>query len=179
MKLPCKAEKTLKKVCAKKGDARYFIQNPHLDAEKKILWATNGHIAARIPVETSETDVSGSISLEAITYAATIAAAGKTIPEIAANGSLDVGETSFKRPDGKFPDAEKIYQENLKRETKTVISIDAQLLHDLAAALSKKGKAGGVTLEIGGEKDAVLVISNDNSKAHGILMPVRNPINRD
>ena len=35
------------------------------------------------------------------------------------------------------------------------------------------------TLKIGGEKDAVLVISNDNSKAHGILMPVRNPINRD
>ena len=178
MKLPCKAEKTLKKVCAKKGDARYFIQNPHLDAEKKILWATNGHIAARIPVETSETDVSGSISLEAITYAATIAAAGKTIPEIAANGSLDIGETSFTRPDGKFPDAEKIYQENLVRETKAIISIDAKLLHDLAAALSKKGKAGGVTLEIGGEGDAVLVISNDNSEARGILMPMRNPIRR-
>ena len=178
MKLPCKAEKTLKKVCAKKGDARYFIQNPHLDAEKKILWATNGHIAVRIPVETSETDVSGSISLEAITYAATIAAAGKTIPEIAANGSLDIGETSFTRPDGKFPDAEKIYQENLVRETKAIISIDAKLLHDLAAALSKKGKAGGVTLEIGGEGDAVLVISNDNSEARGILMPMRNPIRR-
>jgi len=178
VKLPCKAEKTLKKVCAKKGDARYFIQNPHLDAEKKILWATNGHIAVRIPVETSETDVSGSISLEAITYAATIAAAGKTIPEIAANGSLDIGETSFTRPDGKFPDAEKIYQENLVRETKAIISIDAKLLHDLAAALSKKGKAGGVTLEIGGEGDAVLVISNDNSEARGILMPMRNPIRR-
>ena len=178
MKVPCKAEKTLKKVCAKKGDARYFIQNPHLDAEKSILWATNGHIAARIPVETSETDVSGSISLEAITYAATIAAAGKTIPEIAANGSLDIGETSFTRPDGKFPDAEKIYQENLVRETKAIISIDAKLLHDLAAALSKKGKAGGVTLEIGGEGDAVLVISNDNSEARGILMPMRNPIRR-
>jgi len=178
MKVPCKAEKTLKKVCAKKGDARYFIQNPHLDAKKSILWATNGHIAARIPVETLETDVSGSISLESITYAATIAAAGKTIPEIAANGSLDIGETSFTRPDGKFPDAEKIYQENLVRETKAIISIDAKLLHDLAAALSKKGKAGGVTLEIGGEGDAVLVISNDNSEARGILMPMRNPIRR-
>ena len=178
MKLPCKAEKTLKKVCSKKTDKRYFLHNPHLDAEKKILWATNGHIAARIPVETSETDVSGSISLEAITYAATIAAAGKTIPEIAANGSLDIGETSFTRPDGKFPDAEKIYQENLVRETKAIISIDAKLLHDLAAALSKKGKAGGVTLEIGGEGDAVLVISNDNSEARGILMPMRNPIRR-
>ena len=91
---------------------------------------------------------------------------------------LDIGETSFTRPDGKFPDAEKIYQENLVRETKAIISIDAKLLHDLAAALSKKGKAGGVTLEIGGEGDAVLVISNDNSEARGILMPMRNPIRR-
>ena len=179
MKVPSKVEKTLKKVCAKKTDPRHFLRNPHLDAEKNILWATNGHIAARIPVETADTDVSGSISLESITYAATIAAAGKTTPEIAANGSLDVGETSFERPDGKCPDAEALYQQNIVRETKAIISIDAQLLHDLAAALSKKGKADGVTLEIGGEGDAVLVISNDNSEARGILMPMRNPIHRD
>ena len=178
MKVPCKAEKTLKKVCAKKGDARYFIQNPHLDAEKSILWATNGHIAARIPVETLETDVSGSISLESITYAATIASAGKTIPEIAANGSLDIGETSFTRPEGKFPNAEKIYQEAVSKEPQIKISFNAGLLHDLAAALSNKGKADGVTLHINGPEEAILVISSDNPKSTGIIMPLRNPASK-
>ena len=173
MKLPCKAEKTLKKVCAKKGDARYFIQNPHLDAEKKILWATNGHILSRVPVETSDTDTTGYISLEAIKYAAAVSKATKSASEISANGGLDIGGTSFERPEHKFPAVDQIYDETVAKEPVVTISFNAQLLHDLAASLSECGKAGKVTLNINGPKEAILVTSLDSKEATGLLMPTR------
>ena len=172
MKLPCKADKTLPKICAK--DSRESIQNPYLDADKKLLYATNGHILTRIPVETSETDVSGYVTLDAIKYAAAIGKASNVPAEISVNGSLDIGNTSFERPQHTFPDAERIYQETVDKDPQTKISFNARLLYELAAALSDNGKADGITLHINGSNEAILVISNDNPESTGIIMPVRN-----
>ena len=172
MKLPCKADKTLPKICAK--DSRESIQNPYLDADKKLLYATNGHILTRIPVETSETDVSGYVTLDAIKYAAAIGKASNVPAEISVNGSLDIGNTSFERPQHTFPDAERIYQETVDKNPQIKISLNARLLYELAAALSDKGKADNVTLHINGSNEAILVISNDNPESTGIIMPVRN-----
>ena len=97
----------------------------------------------------------------------------KKVPaEISASGSLDIGNTSFERPQHTFPDAEKIYQETVDKDPQIKISFNARLLYELATALSDNGKADGITLHINGSNEAILVISNDNPGATGIIMPI-------
>ena len=173
MIIPNKAEKTLKKVCSKTSDHRLQLHHCELDADKGYLWATNGHIAARLKVATDDKDTSGPISLESITAAVAVQKSTKAKDaQVIANGALDVPNgPSFPRPETKFPDAAEILS-NISDSSETfTTTIDAQLLHDLAAALSKDGKAGRVTLRF--SEHPGIEVSNKTENV-GILMPCRS-----
>ena len=170
MKLPINAHKTLKKICEKKTSLRENLKNPYFDSKTKKLHATNNHVVAYLPVEDCENDSSGVIPLDAIDFA------GKNkIESLSANGSIEVENNSFSRPDIKYPDTNIVYKEAIERKETKVISFNPQYLLDLSAILSKTCKPDSVTLEISGADQSILVISNNNPTAHGVLMPVRNP----
>ena len=173
MIIPNKAEKTLKKVCSKTSDHRIQLHHCELDADNGYLWATNGHIAARLKVVTDDRDTSGPISQESITAAVAVQKSTKAKDaEVIANGSLAIPNgPSFPRPETRFPDAAEILN-NISDSTETfTTTIDAQLLHDLAGALSKDGKAGRVTLTFSDHPGIKVTNKSDHV---GILMPCRN-----
>jgi len=177
MIIPNKAEKTLKKVCSKPSDHRVQLHHCELDADRGYLWATNGHIAARLKVVTDDSDTSGPISQDSITAAVAVAknrngATPKPIAQVIANGSLAIPHgPSFPRPETKFPDAAEILNNISDSKETFTTTIDAQLLHDLAAALSKDGKAGKVKLTF---SDHPGIEVTNNSENIGILMPCRS-----
>ena len=177
MIIPNKADKTLKKVCAKTSDRRTQIHHCELDVANGYLWATNGHIAARLKVVTDESDTSGPISQESIGAAVAVAknssgATPKPIAQVIANGSLDIPHgPSFPRPETKFPDAASILNNLSDSTEKLAVTIDVQLLHDLAAALSHDGKPGKVKLTF---SDHFGIKVTNGTENIGILMPCRD-----
>jgi len=173
MIIPNKAEKTLKKVCSKPSDHRVQLHHCELDADRGYLWATNGHIAARLKVVTDDSDTSGPISQESIIAAAAVQKSIRAKDaQVIANGSLAIPHgPSFPRPETKFPDAAEILNNISDSKETFTTTIDAQLLHDLAAALSKDGKAGKVKLTF---SDHPGIEVTNNSENIGILMPCRS-----
>jgi len=173
MIVPNKADKTLKKVCAKTSDRRTQIHHCELDADKGYLWATNGHIAARLKVVTDERDTSGPISQESIGAAVAVQkATNQKDAQVIANGSLEIPHgPSFPRPETKFPDAASILNNLSESTEKLTVTIDVQLLHDLAAALSHDGKPGKVKLTF---SDHVGIKVTNRTENMGLLMPCRD-----
>ena len=173
MIVPNKADKTLKKVCAKTSDRRTQIHHCELDADKGYLWATNGHIAARLKVVTDERDTSGPISQESIGAAVAVQkATNMKDAQVIANGGLDIPHgPSFPRPETKFPDAASILNNVSDSTEKLAVTIDVQLLHDLAAALSHDGKPGKVKLTFSDHTDIKVTNGTENI---GLLMPCRD-----
>jgi len=173
MIVPNKADKTLKKVCAKTSDRRTQIHHCELDADKGYLWATNGHIAARLKVVTDERDTSGPISQESIGAAVAVQkATNQKDAQVIANGGLEIPHgPSFPRPETKFPDAASILNNLSESTEKLTVTIDVQLLHDLAAALSHDGKPGKVKLTF---SDHVGIKVTNRTENMGLLMPCRD-----
>jgi hypothetical protein len=173
MIVPNKADKTLKKVCAKTSDRRTQIHHCELDADKGYLWATNGHIAARLKVVTDERDTSGPISQESIGAAVAVQkATNQKDAQVIANGGLKIPHgPSFPRPETKFPDAASILNNLSESTEKLTVTIDVQLLHDLAAALSHDGKPGKVKLTF---SDHVGIKVTNRTENMGLLMPCRD-----
>jgi hypothetical protein len=173
MIIPNKADKTLKKVCAKTSDRRTQIHHCELDADKGYLWATDGHIAARLKVVTDERDTSGPISQESIGAAVAVQkAANQKDAQVIANGSLDIPHgPSFPRPETKFPDAASILNNLSDSTEKLAVTIDVQLLHNLAAALSNDGKPGKVKLTF---SDHIGIKVTNRTENMGLLMPCRD-----
>ena len=173
MIVPNKADKTLKKVCAKITDHRTMIQHCELDADKGYLWATNGHIAARLKVVTDERDTSGPISQESIGAAVAVQkATNQKDAQVIANGSLEIPHgPSFPRPETKFPDAASILNNLSDSTEKLAVTIDVQLLHNLAAALAADGKPGKVKLTF---SDHFGIKVTNGTENIGILMPCRD-----
>jgi hypothetical protein len=173
MIVPNKADKTLKKVCAKTSDRRTQIHHCELDADKGYLWATNGHIAARLKVVTDERDTSGPISQESIGAAVAVQkATNMKDAQVIANGGLDIPHgPSFPRPETKFPDAASILNNVSDSTEKLAVTIDVQLLHDLAAALSHDGKPGKVKLTFSDHTGIKVTNGTENI---GLLMPCRD-----
>ena len=165
--------KTLKKVCAGKNDRREYLQHCHLDAENQHLWATNGSIVARLAVAMSDGDTSGPVTIESLSAAESIQKSTRQSAEITANGSLDIKDgPSFPRPDcGKFPDVSHVLKQ-AEAKPEYEITINAKLLHDLAASISSNGKDLVVTLSFTGNQSPIKV--TNKTKHLGILMPCRN-----
>jgi len=173
MIIPNKADKTLKKVCAKTSDRRTQIHHCELDADKGYLWATDGHIAARLKVVTDERDTSGPISQESIGAAVAVQkATNQKDAQVIANGSLDIPHgPSFPRPETKFPDAASILNNLSDSTEKLAVTIDVQLLHNLAAALAADGKPGKVKLTF---SDHFGIKVTNRTENMGLLMPCRD-----
>ena len=159
-------------------DIRKHLNDPYLDTEKKRLIATNGHIAAIIPVEVSEADTSGPISAEAL-KAARKAAKGSPLGGIAptiacTEKTLEVGQgPTYPRPDlqNKYPDIDKVIP---KTKGYIKVGLDAKLLYDLALAIGEGKYKTHVCLHIDpkNSKKGTIYVSN-NSDRYGVIMPVR------
>jgi hypothetical protein len=119
------------------------------------LLATNGRIAAIVPVLISAEDKAGYIAIEALK------AARKGNGSFIANSACTMpdGQT-FARPDmGNYPNFDAATP---KGETKLAISLDPELLYQLAQAM---GSERGVTLEFSAENHALRVRPCDNPRA--------------
>ena len=177
MKLPVRCDKTLSKVCATKKDRRYFLQSPWL--ENGNLYATNGHIVARIPGETEPGETNGEVNMDAITAAAKLAPKGKA-PQVIANGSLQVpnGPEFPRSTEIKYPNVTRIFEETTEREHDLTVLLNADLLAKLSAAVRKDGKPGGVRLKFKNDSKAPILVetfagNGGECDAIGILMPMR------
>ena len=180
----------IEKACS--GDsARTILNSVYLEKPESgsaRLVATNGRIAAIVPVSVDAEDSAGYIT------AVALKAARKAAPRseecfFSANGVLKMpdGQT-FERPNpGKYPNVENVIP---KDETKFSVSLDPALLLAVSEAI---GAGRGVTLEISGEGKAVRVRPMVNPRAEtpkggsahyvpacpealGLIMPIAKPV---
>jgi|TARA_Y100000310_G_scaffold65708_1_gene61171 hypothetical protein len=177
MKLPIRCDKTLSKVCATKKDLRDCLQSPWL--ENGNLYATNGHIVARIPVETEPGETNGEVKMDAITAAAKLAPKGDK-PQVIANGNLQVpnGPEFPRSTEIKYPNVTRIFEETTEREHDLTVTFNADLLSRLSAAIRKDGKPGGVRLKFKNDPNAPILVetftgNSGECDAIGILMPMQ------
>lgn len=161
MKIPTSA--LIEKACY--GDASRPVLNavylktasaPH----PAYLLATNGRIAAYLPVVTDEADKAGYVTAEAL-KAARKGAKGAETASFSANGVCKMADgQEFARPDlGNYPNMESIKP---KDEVRFTVSLDPELLLQLAEAI---GAARGVILEVRGENSAIVVRPCVNPRA--------------
>ena len=124
------------------------------------LLATNGRIAAVIPVLSESTDTAGYVTADALKAARKCAGKLDTAT-LSANGVLKMPDgQEFQRPDlGKYPNMDCVIP---KDETKWSVSLDPELLYSLAQAI---GSERGVTLEVSGEGKAIRVRPMSNPRA--------------
>lgn len=180
----------IEKACS--GDAsRPVLHAVYLQKQENgqaRLLATNGRIAAIVPVVVDESDSAGYISHDALK------AARKAAPRSAecfftANGVCKMPDgQEFSRPTpGNYPNVDAVIP---KDETKFSVSLDPALLLAVAQAI---GAERGVTLEISGEGRAVRVRPMNNPRAEtpkganvgyapacsdalGLIMPIAHTI---
>jgi len=169
-----------------KDKNRHNITEPYLEVRpdgQSRLMATDGRMLAVLPVETSEDDVSGYVSADALKASRK----GRTMESvIRCNGSLEVWHgATFPRPDpGTYPNVDVVMPKNEATHGKRKIrlSLNAALLARLADAMGTEG----VTLEFladesdGSVSDPLMVTprSTDDRKcamddALGVIMPMR------
>ncbi len=172
-----KVPNTLIEKAAAKKDVRVNLNNPYLDTKKKRLIATNGHIAAFVPVEVSAKDISGPVPAEVLKAARRaakhfIVADGPEI--ICAKATLAVTNgPSFPRPelDSKFPNVDQVVP---KTKGWIKVGLDAQLLIDLALAIGEGKYKTHVCLHIDpkNSQTAAVYVSNKSDR-YGVIMPMR------
>lgn len=123
-------------LCCSTETYRPHLQYVHLDADRRMLEVTDGHVAVRVPVELDEGDTSGPISVEAIKDAR------KRKANLRANGTLGTdGGPSWPRPEAE-PLADKL-QPLFAAANRDLpdIAIDAELILAAAKAICT-GKRG-------------------------------------
>lgn len=136
-------------------NAVYFQRNAE-GFHKDRLIATNGSIAAIVPVLASEDDAQGYITADALK-----ASRKSKTEDFTANGACKMADgQTFPRPElGAFPNVDCVIP---KEETKFSVTLDPELLFQLAQAI---GSERGVTLEISGEGKAIRVKPSNNPRA--------------
>lgn len=162
---------------ASQGDIRVYMNYVHFDVDGKRIVASNGHILAVVPVEVEEGDTSGPIPAAA--FKAARKAAGSHIdPSMKANGAVILQDGStLPRPSaddiGPFPN----WQTIMDRFKPSGISVtfNAELLLDLARAITTKGRYGRViTLHLAAEEPGKSAMKIEGANgAFGLLMPCR------
>lgn len=190
MKLP--KQILIEKACS--GDAERPVLNSvylALDGTgpngPACLLATNGRIAAVVPVMADPSDTAGYVTADALKAARKCAGKLETAA-FSANVVLKMLDgQEFARPDhGRYPNMDAAIP---KDETKWSVSLDPELLYSLAQAI---GASRGVTLEFCGEGKAVRVKPMLNPRAEtakgahagyapacvdalGLIMPIAQP----
>lgn len=173
-----KINKTFKpELIASTDDTRYTITAPYLEGDRVI--ATNGMAMVVLPIEREENDTDGHIQSEAFKTARKQL---KNLSEsqFVANGQITYadGSTAPRVKDmGNFPQWKQVVPP-IDRPVGFKVALDAELLLKLADALGampdenkKNGKI--VTLTFKNELSAIVVTPHTDTKAMGILMPVR------
>lgn len=151
--------------------SRYAINGVYLDAQHSALAATDGCILAVVPCELADGDTAGIIPAEAFARARKIAGKRGT-PALACNGTVRlVDDTTFARPDQRFPD----YRAVMTQDATTFrVTLDPSALLRLAQAIG----AEWVTLEFtdaDAQGSAFRVIPAGDGAipgARGVMMPI-------
>ena len=156
-----------------KDTSRPQIGHVHLDVDKSRLLATNGHIAAIVPVQLDSGDTSGPISIDAIKQARKEDKRSGDY-HIRANGGLELSNGAMLPRESdvqQFPDIDRVINPN--GEPVVSVSFNAKLLYELAQALGTTNRGQHqVTLEIRDENNVILVTAR-GCEAHGAIMPMR------
>ena len=154
-----------------KDALRYPLTGVHLNVKRKRLEASNGKIAALVPVE----DIG---EHEVIIPVDAVKASRKKF----CNGALEITEematvvrtgNAFKVIDAQYPDLDAVAPEIPDKAP--TISIDADLLVKLAKALctGKGAKKGNkISLWVTGKSKAVIVAPYYQNGARGVIMPL-------
>ena len=174
MKLPgnCKIEK----IPPVKDEYRFNMHAAELDVKGKRLVATDGHRIVSLPVEISETDVSGSVPPDAIRAAhkAKKADTGESIEcgerRLVVHGIRQI--TEFARESQAFPNTAAAIPRPSSKAFR--IGLNPKYLLEVAEAMNS---GTGVELVFGGELDPILIkpilSCGGVDDAFGVLMPVR------
>ena len=167
---------------AAKNHARQYLTGVYLDAEARLLVASDGHAMTTIKVETAPGDVSGVIPVEAIKYARK-----NGIEELLTtndNGSQEgrlvaiVGDEEFDLIGGHYPEIDNVVPE----PSEVTIALDLTLLDRIRKSLfasSGPSSTCQVKLMIRSNNDCVRVepiygqLDSNPPSAVSILAPVR------
>lgn len=180
MKLPkvCKIE-----AVASTDASRPVLHSPYLEVADGhgTLVATNGFALVALPVEVTEHDVSGWVSIPALVAARKFAKRSDTA-EVSCNVACTGWDgVSYPRPHAtpanapadhipsRFPNWRQVVPDK-DRQTLLRVSLNPALLMDIAQAL---GAGEGVTLEFVDELDSIRVTGCGGKAGFGILMPMR------
>lgn len=150
-----------------KDVTRPMLNHVHLDVEKKLAVATDGHRLVVVPVQLDAHDVTGPVGVDAIKMARKLKSKHAHELTIVANGACQIeGGPTFPRPtlDGaKFPPWEQIVPDFKCGDKGTVtVGLNARYLREIADAL---GSDGAVRITIR--------LPEDEKDRHGILDPMR------
>lgn len=173
----------IEKACGTK-DIRPCMNAPFLDVERKRLVASDGHIAAVVPVEIEAGDHTGGVPIEALKRARK-ACGRHSDASLKLNGraELDDGST-MPRPDAgvNLSDAIERISENMDAASTIELCFDAGLLKRLADALCDAGDRNrGVILTVRMDGDGKVIEGamrvqprdGDANGRFGIIMPMR------
>lgn len=151
----------------------------HAFLSGETLIATDGKAMIQLPVERSEGDEDGFVTVEALKAARKEAKRADAL-ELKANGCLALPSgASFPRPIeariGRWPNCQAVWAPVWEKPVAMRIAFSAELLANLAEAMGTEG----VVLEIVSETDAIRVLPTSTRKsspvvlgAKGILMPI-------
>lgn len=169
MKLP----ETEIELAAGKDELRYTLKAVKFDVEGKRIMATQGHILAIVPCEPSKDDHSALIPLDAVKNIRAMQKRAKSVPvEVHTNSKITAqgpGEQAeFEAMNGQFPNVDMVVP---KDDAATLtIGINAELLYQLARAITPKGESLIVKLQIKDAQSSVKVTSTLKG-AVGVIMP--------
>ncbi|MGE0289504.1 MAG: hypothetical protein AB7P16_24720 [Bradyrhizobium sp.] len=141
-----KAPETMIEKAAASKDIRFYLNTPILDVERSRLIASDGCIAASVPVTVAADDHSGAVPIEALKRARKSSRA-KHEDALSLNGSAKLADgTSMPRPDiGEglppyVPHLDRMIEDARVTDREPDLIIDAALLLRLAEALNHTGK---------------------------------------
>lgn len=163
-------------LAASQEESRYTLKAVKLDVAGKRIMATDGHILAIVPVEVSDGDHDGLISVDAMKAARKLQRAAKGVPiQANVNGKFSISgagqSAEFDLDTGTFPNVDAIIP---KFDGPPTITLDAELLLRLAKAIETKGysPAYSVALWIKDANSPILV-KGEQDGAIGVIMPCR------
>lgn len=142
------------------------------------LWATDGRMMVKLPVESDETDTEGWVPVDALKAARKLSGRLDSI-SVHLNGAATLANgAAFPRPGGdefkggQWPNCERVFDDAIGKETKFSIAFDVKLLAAIADAMG----TDKVRLQMTDENTVIRVYPGSdapNVNARGILMPIR------
>lgn len=142
------------------------------------LWATDGRMMVKLPVESDETDTEGWVPVDALKAARKLSGRLDSI-SVHLNGAATLcNGAAFPRPGGdqfkggQWPNCERVFDDAMGKETKLSIAFDVRLLTAIADAMG----TDQVKLHLTDELTVIRVSpvgKVPSPDARGVLMPIR------